>query len=62
MNINAKDLYSLNVPLLPLQEQQKIIDKYNSEFKRYKETLKQIEDRWHNIQNDIDRTFTTKRE
>lgn len=62
MNINAKDLYSLNIPLLSLQEQQAIIDKYNEEFKRYKETLKQITDRWNSIKKEINHTFITKRE
>lgn len=62
MNINAKDLYSLNIPLLSLQEQQAIIDKYNEEFKRYKETLKQITDRWNSIKKEINNTFITKRE
>lgn len=62
MNINAKDLYSLNIPLLSLQEQQAIIDKYNEEFKRYRETLKQITDRWNSIKKEINHTFITKRE
>ena len=62
MNINAKDLYSLNIPLLPLQEQQAIIDKYNKEFKRYKETIKQISDRWNSVKKDINHILITKRE
>ena len=62
MNINAKDLYSLNIPLLSLQEQQKIIDKYNEEFTKYKCTLKQITDKWNNVKENIDHIFITKRE
>lgn len=62
MNINAKDLYSLNIPLLPLQEQQAIIDKYNEEFKRYKEDLNQVIDRWSSVKKDINHIFITQRE
>lgn len=62
MNINAKDLYSLNIPLLSLQEQQKIIDQYNEEFAKYKRTLKQITDKWNNVKENIDHIFITKRE
>ena len=62
MNINAKDLYSLNIPLLSLQEQQKIIDKYNEEFTKYKCTLKQITERWNATKDNIDHIFLTKKE
>ena len=62
MNINAKDLYSLNIPLLSVQEQQKIIDKYNEEFNKYKCTLKQITDNWNTVKDNIDHIFLTKRE
>lgn len=62
MNINAKDLYSLNIPLLSLQEQQKIIDKYNEEFTKYKCTLKQITERWNAAKDNIDHIFLTKKE
>lgn len=62
MNINAKDLYSLNIPLLSLQEQQKIIDKYNEEFTKYKCTLKQITERWNVAKDNIDHIFLTKKE
>lgn len=62
MNINAKDLYSLNIPLLSLQEQQKIIDQYNEEFAKYKRTLKQITDKWNNVKENIDHIFITKKE
>lgn len=62
MNINAKDLYSLNIPLLSLQEQQEIIDRYNEEFIKYKCTLKQITDRWNAAKDNIDRIFLTKKE
>ena len=62
MNINAKDLYSLNIPLLSLQEQQKIIDQYNEEFTKYKCTLKQITERWNAAKDNIDHIFLTKKE
>lgn len=62
MNINAKDLYSLNIPLLSLQEQQKIIDKYNEEFTKYKCTLKRITERWNAAKDNIDHIFLTKKE
>lgn len=62
MNINAKDLYSLNIPLLSLQEQQEIIDRYNEEFTKYKCTLKQITERWNATKDNIDRIFLTKKE
>lgn len=62
MNINAKDLYSLNIPLLSLQEQQKIIDQYNEEFDKYKRTLQRITDKWNNVKENIDHIFITKRE
>lgn len=62
MNINAKDLYSLNIPLLSLQEQQEIIDRYNEEFTKYKCTLKQITERWNAAKDNIDHIFLTKKE
>lgn len=62
MNINAKDLYSLNIPLLSLQEQQEIIDRYNEEFTKYKCTLKQITERWNATKDNIDHIFLTKKE
>lgn len=62
MNINAKDLYSLNIPLLSLQEQQEIINRYNEEFTKYKCTLKQITERWNAVKDNIDHIFLTKKE
>lgn len=62
VNITAKDLYNLNIPLLSLQEQQKIIDQYNEEFAKYKRTLQQITDKWNNVKENIDHIFITKRE
>lgn len=62
MNINAKDLYSLNIPLLSLQEQQEIINRYNEEFTKYKCTLKQITERWNAAKDNIDHIFLTKKE
>ena len=53
MNINHSDIMEMEIPLIPLEEQKEIIKKYNEELSIYKKTVKEAENRWGNIKNDI---------
>lgn len=48
MNINYADIMEMEIPLLPLNKQQEIIEAYNREYKTYKEAIKKAESRWFN--------------
>lgn len=53
MNINYTDIMEMEIPLLPFDKQQEIINHYQQEFDVYKETVKKAESRWSNIKDDI---------
>jgi hypothetical protein len=51
MNINHSDIMEMEIPLLPLAEQEKMTDRYNNEFIRYKNTVSEAERRWTSIKD-----------
>ena len=53
MNINYSDIMEMEIPLLSMDEQRKIIDKYNEELSIYKDATRKAENRWNNIKNNI---------
>ena len=53
MNINYADIMEMEIPFLPIYEQQKMIETYCQEFKTYKEAINLAESRWSNIKMNI---------
>lgn len=53
VNINYKDIIELEVPVLPLESQDTLIQEYNSGLKFYKETITAAEEGWQGVQQDI---------
>ena len=53
MNINHSDIMEMEIPLLSMDEQIKIIEKYNEELSLYKDAARKAENRWNNIKNNI---------
>lgn len=53
MNINYKDIIELEVPVLPLEAQNALIDEYNSGLNFYKKTIAAAEEGWQGIKKGI---------
>lgn len=53
MNINHVDIMEMEVPILPMDKQQEMINRYNEELKVYKETIRKAESRWSDMKNSI---------
>lgn len=53
VNINYKDVNELEVPVLPLEDQDIIIAEYNEGLKFYKDTIAAAEEGWKGVQKDI---------
>lgn len=53
MNINYKDLGELEVPLLPLEEQDQIISDYKEGLSLYKQTIAAAEEAWSGVKEEI---------
>jgi len=49
MNINHSDIMEMEIPIVPIDAQKKMVEKYNKEFELYKKTVKEAEKRWMNI-------------
>lgn len=58
MNINYSDIMEMEIPLLSMDEQIKIIEKYNEELSLYKDAARKAENRWNNIKNNIYKKLT----
>ncbi|WP_425058886.1 hypothetical protein SCACP_35340 [Sporomusa carbonis] len=46
MNINPNDLGELEIPLLPLEKQHQLAARFDEEYRRYRQELAEIEQRW----------------
>lgn len=53
VNINYKDVFELEVPVLPLEAQDALIEEYNTGLKFYKETIAAAEEGWRGVQQGI---------
>lgn len=53
VNINYKDIIELEVPVLPLEAQDALIEEYNAGLKFYKDTIAAAEEGWRGIQQEI---------
>ena len=53
VNINYKDIIELEVPVLPLEAQDALIEKYNAGLKFYKDTIAAAEEGWRGVQQEI---------
>ncbi len=53
MNINHSDIMEMGIPLMPVNEQQAIINQYTAEFSIYKTTVSAAEKRWSNVKNSL---------
>lgn len=52
-NLNYRDIMGLAVPVLPIAEQDALIQKYNAGLREYKETTGSAERKWQNIKQDV---------
>ena len=53
MNINHSDIMEMEIPLLPIRQQNEIIEAYNEEQNIYKASISEAEKRWENIKNNL---------
>ena len=53
VNINYKDIIELEVPVLPLEAQDTLIEEYNTGLRFYKETIAAAEEGWRGVQQEI---------
>lgn len=53
MNLNYKDLNTLEIPILPLAEQDALISEYKSGQELYQQTVVAATEAWNNIQSEI---------
>ena len=53
MNINHTDIMEMEIPILPMSEQQEMIDRYRDELSIYKATISEAQSRWQNTQNSL---------
>lgn len=53
VNINCKDVVELEVPVLPLDAQDALIEEYNAGLKFYKDTITAAEEGWRGVQQKI---------
>ncbi|MFZ3373792.1 MAG: restriction endonuclease subunit S [Desulfitobacteriaceae bacterium] len=57
MNINHTDIMELEIPSLPMNEQQEMIDRYRDELSIYKATVSEAQTRWQATQNSLYNKF-----
>ena len=55
VNINFKDIETLEVPVSPLNEQEEIVSDYIKGRDAYVEAIRQAEESWQNLQNELER-------
>lgn len=53
MNINHSDIMEMEIPLLTIDEQKKMIENYNEELNIYKNVVSKAEARWNDVKNNI---------
>ncbi|MBC8014361.1 MAG: restriction endonuclease subunit S, partial [Sporomusaceae bacterium] len=53
MNINHSDIMKMELPILPISEQQEIINRYNEELSIYKAAMSEAESRWNNTKSSL---------
>lgn len=53
VNINYKDIIELEVPVLPLETQDALVEEYNTGLKFYKDTIAAAEEGWRSVQQEI---------
>lgn len=53
MNIHPSDLGEMEIPLLELEEQEKLVNEYREELKLYRTTVKRARERWDRIREEI---------
>ncbi len=58
MNINYSDIMEIEIPLIPVSEQQEMVKKYNHELDVYKKSIKEAESRWATIKDSLYSKFT----
>lgn len=53
VNINYRDMIELEVPVLPIEAQDALIQEYNTGLKFYMDTIAAAEEGWRGVQQKI---------
>lgn len=53
MNINHSDIMEMEIPILPMSEQQEMVKRYSEELSLYKATISEAENRWNKTKNNL---------
>jgi restriction endonuclease S subunit len=53
MNINHTDIMEMEIPIIPMNEQQEMIGRYRDELCIYKATISEAQSRWQTTQNSL---------
>lgn len=57
MNISYKDIMSVEIPMIPLEEQKVISEEYEKELSLYQNTISEANDRWQNVVRELQNKF-----
>ena len=57
MNISYKDIMSVEIPMIPLEEQKVISEEYEKELSLYQNTISAANDRWQNVVRELQNKF-----
>jgi hypothetical protein len=57
MNISYKDIMSVEIPMIPLEEQKVISEEYEKELSLYQNTISAANDRWQNVVKELQNKF-----
>lgn len=57
MNISYKDIMSVEIPMIPLEEQKVISEEYEKELSLYQNTISVANDRWQNVVKELQNKF-----
>ena len=53
MNINHSDIMEMEIPIIPISEQEDMIEQYHNGLSIYKKTIREAETRWTNIKDNL---------
>jgi restriction endonuclease S subunit len=53
MNINHSDIMEMEIPIIPIHEQQEMIRQYDQELKLYKKVINEAETRWETTKHTL---------
>lgn len=57
INLNSGELNNLKIPLFPMKKQKEMVECYNKELKKYKDSIDEASKRWNNVLKNLKENF-----